>query len=94
MSRAIVGVNDDYLLLHMEKPFFEAETLRFIVSFVMESGVLRIRPYLEDLALRGKKVKLLTSTYLGITEPSALYLLKDILGDNLDLRFYQDNTCS
>lgn len=94
MSRAIVGVNDDYLLLHMEKPFFEAETLRFIVSFVMESGVLRIKPYLEDLASKGKKVKLLTSKYLGITEPSALYLLKDILGDNLDLRFYQDNTCS
>ena len=32
----------------------------------------------------------MTGNYLNITQPSALYLLKDILGDKVDLRFYND----
>jgi hypothetical protein len=32
----------------------------------------------------------LTGNYLGITQPSALYLIKQKLGDRVDLRFYSD----
>jgi HKD family nuclease len=32
----------------------------------------------------------MTGDYLGITQPSALYLIKQRLGDRVDLRFYSD----
>ena len=31
-----------------------------------------------------------TGNYLGITQPSALYLIKHELGENVDLRFYSE----
>ncbi|MDO5522330.1 MAG: DEAD/DEAH box helicase family protein, partial [bacterium] len=39
---------------------------------------------------RGVKIRLLTGNYLGITQPSALCLLKNELNDRVDLRFYND----
>ena len=38
----------------------------------------------------GTKIRILTGNYLGITQPSALYLVKQKLGDNVDLRFYNE----
>ena len=58
------------------------------VSFLMLSGVDLI---LEDLKFAAKNqvpIRILCSNYLSITQPEALYRLKDALGDNLDLRFY------
>lgn len=39
---------------------------------------------------RGVQIRLLTGNYLGITQPSALYLIKMELGDQIDLRFYHE----
>lgn len=36
------------------------------------------------------QIRLLTGNYLGITQPSALFLIKRELGDRIDLRFYND----
>ena len=35
----------------------------------------------------GRKIRILTGNYLGITQPSALYLIKNKLKDRVDLRF-------
>ena len=43
---------------------------------------------LENTLKRGAKIRILTGNYLGITQPSALYLIKRKLGDRVDLRFY------
>ena len=39
---------------------------------------------------RGVQVRILTGNYLGITQPSALCLIKKELGNRIDLRFYND----
>ena len=39
---------------------------------------------------RGVQVRILTGNYLGITQPSALCLIKKELGNRVDLRFYND----
>ena len=39
---------------------------------------------------KGTKIRLLTGNYLGITQPSALYLIKKELGEQVELRFYND----
>jgi HKD family nuclease len=71
---AITGL-DDHLLPHLEAAIDRADKIRFIVAFVMESGVKLILPHLKQAARRGVPIQLLTGQYLSITEPSALYLL-------------------
>lgn len=39
---------------------------------------------------RGVQIRILTGNYLGITQPSALFLIKKELGDKVELRFYND----
>ena len=56
----------------------------------MESGVKLIQKDLEEIKDKNIPIRILTGNYLNITQPSALYLLKDILGDKVDLRFYND----
>ena len=38
---------------------------------------------LEQALERGAKISILTGNYLGITQPGALYLIKDKLGDQV-----------
>lgn len=54
----------------------------------MESGVKLLIKDLKEAIERGVKVRVLTGNYLNITEPSALYLIREALGDSLDLRLY------
>ena len=68
-----------------------AKQIDIIVSFLMESGV---RMLLKDLKValdRGVTLRILTGNYLGITQPSALYLIKNKLGERVDLRFYNES---
>jgi len=68
---------------HTIKNFFKtlkyemltADAIDFMVSFIRMSGLqLLIRP-LKELEKRGVPVRVITSTYLGITEPKALMKL-------------------
>ncbi len=66
----------------------KAESVDIIVSFLMEFGVRMLLKELEHTLKRGAKIRILTGNYLGITQPSALYLIKRKLGNRADLRFY------
>lgn len=68
----------------------EADRIDIIVSFLMESGVRMILKDLKAALDRGARVRILTGNYLGITQPSALYLIKKELGNRVDLRFYNE----
>lgn len=79
-----------FLLYQLKMSIAKAKKIDIIVSFLMESGV---RLLLKDLKIaleQGAKLRLLTGNYLGITQPSALYLIKKELGEQIDLRFYND----
>ena len=68
----------------------KADSVDIIVSFLMESGVKMLLEELDNALKRGAKIRLLTGNYLGITQPSALYLLKKKLGSRVDMRFYNE----
>lgn len=68
----------------------KADSVDIIVSFLMESGVRMLLKELENALKRGAKIRILTGNYLGITQPSALYLIKRRLGNLVDLRFYNE----
>ena len=72
----------------------KAESVDIIVSFLMESGVKLLLDELENALQRGARIRILTGNYLGITQPSALYLIKSRLGDRVDLRFYNEKNRS
>lgn len=79
-----------FLYSKLSSSMKKADGVDIIVSFLMESGVKMILKDLDQALQRGAKIRILTGNYLGITQPSALYLIKSKLGDQVDLRFYND----
>lgn len=83
-----------YLYYQLKGSIDKAESIDIIVSFLMESGVRLILGDLKAAINKGVKIRILTGNYLGITQPSALYLIKKELKDAVDLRFYNDKSRS
>ena len=83
-----------YLYYQLVNSLKKAESVDIIVSFLMESGVKMLLGELENALKRGAKIRILTGNYLGITQPSALYLIKQKLGEQVDLRFYNEKNRS
>lgn len=83
-----------HLYFQLLKSFQKAESVDIIVSFLMESGVNMLIKHLGNALKRGAKIRILTGNYLGITQPSALYLIKRKLGNQIDLRFYNEKNRS
>lgn len=79
-----------YLYYQLKMSMLKANKIDIIVSFLMESGVRMILKDLKAVLDRGVQVRILTGNYLGITQPSALCLIKKDLGNRVDLRFYND----
>lgn len=79
-----------YLYYQLKMSILKANKIDIIVSFLMESGVRMILKDLKVALDRGVQVRILTGNYLGITQPSALCLIKKELGNRVDLRFYND----
>lgn len=79
-----------FLYYQLKMSMLKADRIDIIVSFLMESGVRMILEDLRNALNRGVQVRILTGNYLGITQPSALCLIKKELGDRVDLRFYND----
>lgn len=86
-TNCITG-DKDYLLSRLNTALNKAKRVDIIVAFLMESGVRLLEKDLKALADRDVPIRILTGKYLNITQPQALYLLKGIFGDKVDLRFY------
>ncbi|MBF8435522.1 DEAD/DEAH box helicase family protein [Halanaerobiaceae bacterium Z-7014] len=85
LTNAITGRNND-LYNRIKAEINGADEIKFLVSFIRESGAFLIADDLKKAALKGARIKILTSDYLNITEPAALYLLKDKLGKLAEIR--------
>lgn len=83
-----------YLYYQLADSIKKADSVDIIVSFLMESGVKMLLGELDNALKRGAKIRILTGNYLGITQPSALYLIKRKLGEQVDLRFYNEKNRS
>ncbi|MGL5693520.1 MAG: DEAD/DEAH box helicase family protein [Peptostreptococcaceae bacterium] len=90
MNLNCITGHNDHLYKHVQQSIHSATSIDIIVSFLMESGVKLIQQDLQEIKNKKIPIRILTGNYLNITQPSALYLIKDILGENLDLRFYSD----
>ena len=93
---ALTGGQDKrmYLYYQLLNSLKRADSVDIVVSFLMESGVRMLLGKLDNALKRGAKIRILTGNYLGITQPSALYLIKHKLGEQVDLRFYNEKNRS
>jgi len=66
---------------YLREAFKKAKSIDIIVAFLMESGVRLLQEGLKLIKERNIPIRILTENYLNITQPQALYLLKDIFGD-------------
>ena len=82
---AFTGDNTDFYN-QLKKSIKNADKIDIIVSFLMKSGVKLIIDDLRQAINNGAEIRILTSRYLNITQPDALFLLKNL--KHIDLRFY------
>ena len=71
----------------------EFDRVDIVVSFIKMSGLNLLMGSLEDALERGAEVRILTTDYLGLTEPAALARLHDLMEDNpdkLSVRMFHD----
>lgn len=96
ITDAMTGDRDARMHLYFQllHSFQKADSVDIIVSFLMESGVNMLIKHLGNALKCGAKIRILTGNYLGITQPSALYLIKRKLGNQIDLRFYNEKNRS
>lgn len=87
MKQNIFTGNNADFYNEIKKSIQNAKKIDIIVSFLMESGAKLI---FKDLKDSNAKIRILTSNYLNITHPPALYMLKS-LGEKIDLRFYDNH---
>lgn len=76
--------NKEFLATVLQEELSQCETFDFSVAFITQSGLNALKVQLADLHRRGKKGRLLTSTYLAFNAPEIFYALLRI--PNLDVR--------
>lgn len=89
MSNRVYTGRSKELIDSLNDDIESAGTIKIIVSFIMESGVKLIEESLESAIHRGAKIQILSGTYLGITEPAALYRLKSLLQGKGEIKIFK-----
>src|SRR5574344_1384170 len=96
-SRAITGGDElkRQLVPQIIYSIHHAQYIDMIVSFLMESGVRNIIEDLRIALANNAKIRILTGSYLKITQPGALWLLRhefasEIANNQLELHFYNE----
>lgn len=63
---------DVSLVTELQREIQSADRIDLLVSFIKYSGYIMIRPYLQEFTRRGGKLRVLTTTYMGATDPKAV----------------------
>ncbi|WP_053955353.1 DEAD/DEAH box helicase family protein [Inediibacterium massiliense] len=82
------------LLPRLRENIGRAKRMDFIISFIRDSGIKLLVNDFKKAIDRGAKLRLLTSTYLNVTEPNALYRLKSELEDKIEIKIYDGDAIS
>ncbi|MBG9798178.1 DUF3427 domain-containing protein [Brevibacillus laterosporus] len=69
-----------------------ADSVSFMVSFIRWSGLQLLLSSLDELRRQGKKINILTSTYMNVTEPKALRRLLEL--ENVKVKIFDSGNTS
>lgn len=82
---------EDHFLPELLEAINQAAQIDLSVSFIKHSGLSLIHSALEDALSRGAKIRIITSDYLGITEPLALKSLLLLKEQNASAKLFETN---
>jgi superfamily II DNA or RNA helicase/HKD family nuclease len=88
----VVTNSNNRMLSRLRTNIIRAEQMMFCVAFIKVSGLKLIENELIAAINRGSKLTILTSTYMNVTEPDALYWLKAKLGDKIEINLFDVST--
>jgi len=99
VGSALLPGGDDRLLRRLQALFDDVrfDRIDLVVSFILNSGVRELERSFESAHGRGASIRVLTTDYLGVTEPAALNRLLDWSGDDPDrmqVRVFESGTKS
>lgn len=80
--------NDPQLIHELQKEMYSAEAVDILVSFIKWSGLRLLMPVLEDLTRRNGKLRVITTSYMGASDPQAVEWLASL--PNTELRVSYD----
>lgn len=92
-SRRLFPGQSDRFLHALRQDLARCTAAHFAVAFSMRSGLALIEGPLRSALLRGIDFRMLTTDYLGITEPEALTRLLELHG-RADIRVFSDPAIS
>ena len=88
-SALLTGLGNDPALEHELRAEMEtADRVDILVSFIKWSGLRLLRPSFEKLAERGIPIRILSTSYMGASDPVALEWLSKL--PNVDVRLSYD----
>ncbi|QBO36586.1 DUF3427 domain-containing protein [Periweissella cryptocerci] len=88
IPKLINNLPGESLLSYLQAELSTATSFTFAVAFVTEGGLLMLKSQLADLAARGIRGRLLTSTYLNFNQPKVFRELLKL--SNVDVRIVAD----
>lgn len=80
---------NEYLIDHLKSELLTCKSFDIIVSFIRGSGLNMLINTLNILERKGIKGRILTTTYLNVTEPTALKILKSY--KNIEVKIYMSD---
>lgn len=88
-NNSITGPTDA-LYKYLRASITQAVQIRFLPAFITESGARLLAKPLREAADRGVPIKILTGTYMQITEPYALEYLMEKVGEKMEIRVFSE----
>ena len=76
------------MLSELNKEILSCDSIVLLVSFVKWSGIRCLIESLEEAALNGKKIRIITTSYMGATDEKAIYELAKL--PNIEIKISYD----
>lgn len=78
---------DPTLAYELSREIETADRIDFLVSFIKYSGIIKILDALTDFTQQGKHLRIITTTYMGNTDPIAIEKLADLPNTEIKISY-------
>ncbi len=92
-GRLFSGASEDPTMAsELAREIVSADRIDWLVSFVRESGIATLMPSLEEATARGAKFRLLTTTYMAVSDFSAIKRLASLPNTEVRISYNETTT--
>ncbi|MGY3211942.1 DUF3427 domain-containing protein [Mucilaginibacter sp. HD30] len=75
----------------LRKEILSADEIYWLVSFIRYSGIRIFKNELEEFTSSGRKLKIITTTYMGATDPKAIEFLSKLPNTEIKISYNTDH---